>query len=1328
MASDKIQTLVNYYLREGYVRQVQSICNEVLRKRTNDPLPLFWRAFSLILEGSYTEALRELQPLQSSPEVGLAALAAMVQAHKSAKIVDDEAVLDLTTRLEVQEAIAPEQALLQLATYHWHTKSCECARGLVERALRSSLSATPATLSLLGWIILSDSSELATEHRDQDSAGLADDHADVDEALGYFERALQQAPTDLEALLGKAKCLERGRAWASAQSVLSEVSVRYPWFLLAHMEQARLLLAAGDWEQALEHAALTRQQDPHNIEALHVTAVHMIAHRGQYAAAEGLLGDLLAAVERQEPKTATLYHRLALPYVRLAGRDTSILGASLAFAERAAQLAPENPSYAVEVGRIKMLMGDYASAAERFRFAAHMDELHVGAMHGNIECDLLTGHVADAESHLEFLVEMGAAASVKQPIEQLFLQALLSIQTAEPSAELLEKAVQAHSEALSELPGGLHFLCALNATRLLGAARLFMQLAGSSPQSATEPVSPLLTKCRRVLELVGKHAPGLAEAQLLLAQVHFLSGHLDTAQRKAADILLTNPVETAAHLLISDIFLHEGKPAAAMEALDQAVSASFAVREAPAYACMRARALLALDRVEEATRMLEAAMAMPGVKRAMSQNSRKRLTGKRVVEPSVAERVTIYLLLAQVLNTAGKVPEATKVMQDALREFKGTSEEVRITIANSDLAVARGDIAGALQELRAIPKESPFFLKARIAVANIYLHHKKDKAAYARCYSELAEKYGDYDSYRVLGEALMQIQEPEKAIKAFESALEKNPKDAELASKIGRALVLTHDYRRALDYYNKAVRNNPNNADLHHELATLLIRLRQWDTAEKLLGGCLERSGAGGVESQAAQVKSHTLLAQVHKGRGNNAGYEAALRQAMRVQEELLGALRGEHADLVMAQQEAAADMAYELGQFCEAQRDMQQAGDLYDQAIRLFDGHKAGLALAQLHLAQGDTERCQEACAALLQTNPEQPEAQMIMAEVMCHQENYESAAYHFQQLLDKQPDRYSALAQLIMLLWRSGRLADVPQYIQAAEASAARSANAPGLHYCKGLHARRCNNTRDALRGFNAARKDTEWGPPAAFQMVDIYLQPEIEAMWAEEGSGAKAGPNAEAIEAAKRLLREVRVTDRLATRHQVLKCYATMATGVKADVESAVAQLLDLASADRDNVSVLFALASGFMLLKQTPKARNQLKRIQKIKYLPDQADDCERAWLLLADIHIQGGKFDLAQELCKKCLKHNASCAKAWESLGAILEREQAYKDAAEQYEHAWRHESEASPAIGYKLAFNYLKARRFVDAIDVCHKVLKAYPEYPKIRKDILDKARANLRP
>ena len=58
------------------------------------------------------------------------------------------------------------------------------------------------------------------------------------------------------------------------------------------------------------------------------------------------------------------------------------------------------------------------------------------------------------------------------------------------------------------------------------------------------------------------------------------------------------------------------------------------------------------------------------------------------------------------------------------------------------------------------------------------------------------------------------------------------------------------------------------------------------------------------------------------------------------------------------------------------------------------------------------------------------------------------------------------------------------------------------------------------------------------------------------------------------------------------QVLSCYALMATGAQDQVELAVGQLLEVAAVDRDNVPVVLALATGFMLLRQTPKARQAL----------------------------------------------------------------------------------------------------------------------------------------
>ena len=78
--------------------------------------------------------------------------------------------------------------------------------------------------------------------------------------------------------------------------------------------------------------------------------------------------------------------------------------------------------------------------------------------------------------------------------------------------------------------------------------------------------------------------------------------------------------------------------------------------------------------------------------------------------------------------------EAAKVMQDAINEFQGTGEEVRITIANVDLALTRGDIEGALAMLRNIQPDQPYFVEAREKMAEIYLHHRKDKRLYASCY------------------------------------------------------------------------------------------------------------------------------------------------------------------------------------------------------------------------------------------------------------------------------------------------------------------------------------------------------------------------------------------------------------------------------------------------------------------------------------------------------------------------------------------------------------------------------------------------------------------
>ena len=60
----------------------------------------------------------------------------------------------------------------------------------------------------------------------------------------------------------------------------------------------------------------------------------------------------------------------------------------------------------------------------------------------------------------------------------------------------------------------------------------------------------------------------------------------------------------------------------------------------------------------------------------------------------------------------------------------------------------------------------------------------------------MALKRSDAQSALMLGDAYMNIQEPEKAIEVYEGALRRNPRDKLLASKTGQALVKAHNYSK----------------------------------------------------------------------------------------------------------------------------------------------------------------------------------------------------------------------------------------------------------------------------------------------------------------------------------------------------------------------------------------------------------------------------------------------------------------------------------------------------------------------------------------------------
>lgn len=73
-------------------------------------------------------------------------------------------------------------------------------------------------------------------------------------------------------------------------------------------------------------------------------------------------------------------------------------------------------------------------------------------------------------------------------------------------------------------------------------------------------------------------------------------------------------------------------------------------------------------------------------------------------------------------------------MQDAILTFADTPEEIRVLVANVDLALAKNMVDTALSMLRSVEPGQPNYLEAKQKMAAIYLDRKKNKNLYIACY------------------------------------------------------------------------------------------------------------------------------------------------------------------------------------------------------------------------------------------------------------------------------------------------------------------------------------------------------------------------------------------------------------------------------------------------------------------------------------------------------------------------------------------------------------------------------------------------------------------
>uniref|UniRef100_A0A8C6VC71 Tetratricopeptide repeat protein 21B n=1 Tax=Naja naja TaxID=35670 RepID=A0A8C6VC71_NAJNA len=1214
-----MQALINYYCQEGYFRHVQTIANEGLKTFGNDPVFLFYHSYGILMEGHVQEALLSLESIKNKQEVSLCTMMAMIYAHKKRP---NPVIMDLDAKLKEHRKTAGQEALYFAGLFLWHIGRYEKAREYIDRMIKISNGSKEVTHSLYLGIVLRK-----TFFPNWKAFFLKQDKSDQ-VIISLFTRL---------------NILKR-QNYSGALETVNQIIMK-------------LQLALQDWEQSVEIAQRLLQKDALNLDALKMEAVHYLCREGNI------------------PEVSLQF---LIPHY--------ILQLTQKLVDRAFSLAPQNADIATELGYQMLFQGKIKEAVKCYKTAMALDETSVPALTGIIRSQLMEGKLDDVQQQLEFLKEVQQSIGISAELS--YLRAVLAMKKNKRQEEvitLLNDVLDAHFSALQGLPLGIEYFEKLNPDFLIEIIKEYLNFCPSQPAGAGQPPSPLLRPCASVLETVMKTVPGLLQAAYLVAKVKYLSGNYEASERILQHCLEQNPSYAEAHLLMAQVHLLQNNFQLCAQSLELCLSYNFQIREHPVYHLVKAQAQIKMGEIAEAIKTLQMAMNLPGMRTSTPSSKLK------TVEIDGRDRLSLYLELVEAHRLNGEQHEAIKILQDAINEFSGTSEELRVMITNADLALMQGDVEAALTMFRNITPEQTYFVQAKEKMAEIYLKYRRDKKLYTSCYRDLVEKMPSSHTFLLLGDAYMNIQEPEEAIEAYEQSLKKNPRDGALARKIGNALVKTHNYSKAISYYEAALKTGQQNI-LCYDLAELLLKLSQHDKAEKVLRQALDHEPVNDLSSLMEDIRYLVLLAKVYSKMERTEDAVFSLQQAREMQAKVLKRIQIEQPDAVPLQEQLAAEICAEIAKHSATQRNYEKAITFYKEAlVHCETDNKVMLELARLYLALDEVDACQYQCAALLKNDRDNAAATTMMADLMFKKQDYEQAVFHFQQLLDRHPDNYTTLSRLIDLLRRAGKLEEVPRFLAMAEKHSPRTKLDSGFHYCKGLYLWYTGEPNDALRHFNKARKDNDWGQNAVYNMIEICLNPDNETIGGEvfehldgdiDGSTEKQESVQLAVRTAEKLLKELKPqTAQGHVQLGIMENYCLMATKQKPNVERALQAFTEIVTNEKDHVPALLGMATAYMILKQTPRARNQLKRISKMNWNPIDAEEFEKSWLSLADIYIQSSKYDMASELLKRCLRHNRSCCKAYEYMGYIMEKEQAYRDAAINYEMAWKYGNQTNPAIG-----------------------------------------------
>lgn len=838
-----------FYCKDKYYNLMLTSCNEVLTQNSTDISLHFYHALALTLCSRYQESIRKLESLQLEIDVKLAVTVTLVYSHKLLGTEDK----DMLNSLEGQMRNFRKQAN---AVDYYNTAFAMLAFRKFEKCfdyVEKSLLMVPDTdaFNLKGWALLH----------------LYYGNIKQEKITNVFEESLQRNSMNVAAALGLSRCYLIVKDREMALNTINKAVVRFSNTVLPLIEKMKILFALQDWDQTIETYNRILQIDSNNLEALKVKALLLIVKDANYEEGSATLGKFYTELEKFETRNAKSFVENAVLFSRICGRNASVLNECCRMVEKAVQIFPNNTEYISELGNQNYLANKIKEATRLYKSAIKINDANVNVLMGMTLCEMTeSGKVENVKQQVEFLTEF----QEHTPNSMLFFMQAKVKENIDISTNLLSNAFDYQVAGLKNYPYSADYLRYLDPDFMLEIVKELVKYTPQSNLSGPKTVTkntPIFDLIAKILKIVTYACPGLKEALFLLAKVQFIKSEYSEAAKTLQHIV--NDIDITfidAHILLSHIQIKMNLFERAAQNLEVALSHNFKVRDYPNYH-------LIIGLVEKHRKNIDSSIKSFG--------NALNLSNKSKISMSLSDRATIYMELIEAHLQLKQIHEATKLMQEAMVEFEGTSEEARITILTAEHAIEKKNIQQAIDLLNKITSNEPYYLEAKTKLANIYLKQRRDKRSYLQCYQEIVENTGS-DGLVSLGDAYMHILEPDLAIEAYQKALNINPKDPFLTSKMGAALVHTHHFARAIKYYKETI-DITGDPKLKIDLIELSILLKQYENAEKMINAEIELEKNKKLDDLTAlkhKTKLLVLLGEVLEKSGNYKGAQGKYKEA----------------------------------------------------------------------------------------------------------------------------------------------------------------------------------------------------------------------------------------------------------------------------------------------------------------------------------------------------------------------------------------------------------------------------------------------------------------